>query len=545
MAFYLKYRPKTIAELDLDFVREQLGKILSSNNFPHAFLFSGPKGLGKTSAARILAKTINCKARGLWQVADSKKKKAVSRKPRAKRPPATCQVEPCNKCEVCQSINKGTALDILEIDAASNRGIDDIRNLKEGIKLAPNSLTYKVYVIDEVHMLTTEAFNALLKTLEEPPPHVVFVLATTEPHKLPETIISRCMHIRFQKATVKQIERSLQRIVRGEKLKIDKPSLELIARHSNSSFRDAAKILEQLSYEGKKIDLEKVETLVKQSGEFNLLKWTEFLLKKDVEGCFKMLGEAVEKGVDLKWLVIQTLEKLRQFLLGKYGLARDKRLATCLADRQVGRQLSTKDLIHLMELVNKAGVDLKSAVVPQLPLELAIVEWSESKIKNAKLKMQNCNSKSNNNRKYLSVESTERHTEFISASNQSKILKQVQDDNSNIKTKIEDIAKNWGKVLRSIRPHNHSVEALLRSSRPWKIKSNVLIIEAFYRFHKDKLETEKCRRIVEKVLSDVFENKIKVKYVLGEKKVKSKTKKETKKNDGDFIKEAEEIFLQN
>jgi len=207
MTFYLKYRPQRLNELDLAAVREALTEVLKAKSLPHAWLFSGPKGTGKTSAARILAKAINCQ----------------------KRHPPAGGAEPCQKCGSCIAVSSGRSLDIIEIDAASNRGIDDIRDLKEKIRLAPAQLKYKVYIIDEVHMLTAEAFNALLKTLEEPPEHAVFILATTEPAKLPETITSRCFLIPFNRASEAEIIRSLNRVIIGEHIKIAGGDLAAVA----------------------------------------------------------------------------------------------------------------------------------------------------------------------------------------------------------------------------------------------------------------------------------------------------------------------------
>lgn len=209
MVFYRKYRPQTIAQLDSEAVREKLLSVLSSKSIPHAFLFTGPKGLGKTSTARIVAKALNCE------------KKAAG------------AVEPCNKCDQCVSITNGTNFDVLEIDGASNRGIDEIRDLREKVKLAPISSAKKVYIIDEVHMLTNEAFNALLKTIEEPPEHVVFMFCTTEPHKVPETILSRCFHIAFKKATIPELVHSFERIAKGEKLTVDSDVFGEIAKLSD------------------------------------------------------------------------------------------------------------------------------------------------------------------------------------------------------------------------------------------------------------------------------------------------------------------------
>ena len=200
MVFYLKYRPRKISELDSLVLREKLEGVLKGkipDKIPHAFLFTGPKGLGKTSTARIIAKSINC----------------TSRK--------GSEFEPCNRCSSCKSIDNGSNLDVLEIDGASNRGIDEIRDLREKIRLSPVSSLKKIYIIDEVHMLTTEAFNALLKTLEEPPEHAFFILCTTEPQKIPATITSRCFHIKFSKPTEEDFLHSFNRVLRGEGIKDD------------------------------------------------------------------------------------------------------------------------------------------------------------------------------------------------------------------------------------------------------------------------------------------------------------------------------------
>src|SRR3989344_5121921 len=243
MTFYLKYRPQTAAGLDLHSVRQEFEAILASGRFAHAYLFAGPRGTGKTSAARILAKIVNCKRNE--KASDSGKRLS----------------EPCNVCVSCREITQGNALDLFEIDAASNRGIDDIRELRERIKLAPARSRFKVYIIDEVHMLTQEAFNALLKTLEEPPLHALFILCTTEPQKLPATILSRAQRFSFLRPTVAQITTRLEQIAKSEKWGFGKEALHEIAKAADGAFRDAEVLLEKIAAVNTKADTAEVKKI--------------------------------------------------------------------------------------------------------------------------------------------------------------------------------------------------------------------------------------------------------------------------------------------
>src|SRR3989338_3296913 len=229
--YYLIYRPNTISEIDLEVVADKIEAILKGKSIPHAILLTGPKGIGKTSIARILAKAINCEKNSFANISTS--------------------VDPCNRCYNCLSIAQGSNLDVYEIDGASNRKIDEMRNLIDKVKFLPIRTHFKVYIIDEAHMLTKEAFNALLKTLEEPPKHTIFILATTEVDKMPTTIVSRCIHINFPRANNTSIVHMLKRILKGEKIKADEEILETIAKNSDNSFRDATKILEQAIIENK------------------------------------------------------------------------------------------------------------------------------------------------------------------------------------------------------------------------------------------------------------------------------------------------------
>ncbi len=352
MVLYRKYRPQKLIELDLVSVRERLINILSSNYVPHAFLFCGPKGTGKTSAARIIAKILNCETLSYNQ---------------RKRPLES--LDPCNKCETCLSITAGRNIDVLEIDAASNRGIDEIRELRDKIKLAPVSSAYKVYIIDEVHMLTNEAFNALLKILEEPPLHAFFILATTQPEKLLETITSRCVKIVFHKATDEEIKHALNRVAKGEKIKVSEQALFLLSQFSDGSFRDATKLLEQAISENA-LEEDKLASLL-GGDNFSAEKFLLLLLEKDSKKVLEEIYQMAQKGADFRFFISQLLNYLHQLLLSSYQVIKLEKKPDQL------NNITVKEINSLIRLFLQVYADIKFASRAELPLEVAAVEWCE------------------------------------------------------------------------------------------------------------------------------------------------------------------------
>ncbi|HLB60237.1 MAG TPA: DNA polymerase III subunit gamma/tau, partial [Patescibacteria group bacterium] len=278
----------------------------------------------------------------------------------------TSRIEPCNQCENCLAIARGNHIDVYEIDAASNRGIDEIRDLRERISLSPAMGRKKVYIIDEVHMLTTEAFNALLKTLEEPPPHVSFILATTEAHKLPKTIVSRCFVLRFTRANDEEIIRSLRRVVTGEKLAISDDALSVIARAADGSFRDATKLLEQAVSE-RALEKKEIEKLTGAYFDDEILL---LLSAKKTKEALEYIQQRETDGVDFIALIAGLVERLHGMLLAKHGIELNDQTINLPND-----QFKTDDIDRLIRLLSRAYLETKTSFIPSLPLELAVIEY--------------------------------------------------------------------------------------------------------------------------------------------------------------------------
>ncbi len=529
MTFYLKYRPKNLNELDLKDVGESLKKIVSSGSIPHAFLFAGPKGTGKTSAARILAKIINCtNIHG---------------------------VEPCELCDQCTSTIHGSNLDVIEMDAASHRGIDDVRALRDAVKLAPTSSKRKIYIIDEAHMLTTEASNALLKTLEEPPEHVIFILATTNPEKLIDTIRSRTTLIAFRKANSQEIASSLKRVVDAEKIKISDDSLVKIAQMAGGAFRDAIKILEQVSLEG--------ESYLNNYKTSEIQTFISALVKKDSKEAIAEIENNMQKGFTIDIFLHDLLEVLHKALLADVGIG-DKTTI----------DLSRHDLVTLIDLFNEASIKLTGSPIEQLTTEIAIVKWCNLGIKNIELGIKNNGEQGEEEQKFenknvnldkegggkmpeigkikvetnqtpkletlSSIPSLEFNHLTSSTTNEAESVK------SELTAQLND--EIWKNILAAVRPINISIEGLLRSSKPINYDGKVLTLGVFYKFHKERLEDVHHRKIVEDVLEKILNSPTRIMCTIVEppvKKIIEEAKVETvltEAKEPDIIKAAEDIF---
>ncbi|MDD5127758.1 MAG: DNA polymerase III subunit gamma/tau [Dehalococcoidales bacterium] len=349
--FYRKWRPQTLAEVvGQEAVTQTLLHALASERVSHAYLFCGPRGTGKTSTGRILAKAVNCltnQGKG----------------------------EPCNTCPICQSITEGRAMDVIEVDAASNRGIDEIRDLREKVTYAPTQARHKVYIIDEVHMLTKEASNALLKTLEEPPPHVIFILATTEAHKVLPTILSRCQRFDFRRISQTDVVNKLAQVCQTEGIKIEPQSLSLIARTTTGSLRDAENLLQQLTtYYGTEISLRQVQELLGITGDARTRELVKQLVSNEAANAIATINAVNRDGLDLRQFNRELVSYLRALLLVKTGSenSADLPIEDIKELKEIASRTSLPQVLRAVKLFGQLESSFDG--YSTLPLELAIVE---------------------------------------------------------------------------------------------------------------------------------------------------------------------------
>ncbi|MCJ7831616.1 MAG: DNA polymerase III subunit gamma/tau, partial [Dehalococcoidia bacterium] len=347
---YRKYRPQTFAELaGQEPIARTLRNAVAARKVSHAYLFSGPRGTGKTSSGRLLAKAVNC--------TDPQ------------------EGEPCNKCDSCLVFLEGRAMDLIELDAASNRGIDEIRSLREKVGFAPATAEFKVYIIDEAHMLTDAAFNALLKTLEEPPPHVIFVLATTEPHKVPATIASRCQRFDFRRIPLDASVERLDYICRQEGISCPREALELIARTATGSLRDGVNLLEQvMDYHGRELTLEAVRSGLGLTGDARSADLARLALKGDLGEGLALIAAVRDDGLDLRQFQREVVSYLRQLLLVQAGAESALSLTKEQAKemKKLLEGVAREALVQALRAFGQA--DLRGDPWSSLPLELALAE---------------------------------------------------------------------------------------------------------------------------------------------------------------------------
>lgn len=483
MSFYRKYRPQTFAHLvGQSHINQTILNALKLDRVSHAYLFTGPRGTGKTSAARLLAKAINC-----TDLKDN---------------------EPCNACEICNDINDGRLIDLIEIDAASNRGIDEIRDLREKINFAPTRAKSKVYIIDEVHMLTKEAFNALLKTLEEPPAHVYFILATTEVHKIPETILSRCQRFDFKRIDDVVIMERLKYIAKEESIEVDETALDVIVHHAEGGLRDAIGLLEQLTSDNS-LSYDNVCNVLGISGFQSLEKLYSYLENNDVKEAINEINELYMEGNDLTYFNKRFLEFLRKKMIKSVN---------------ENNPAQTDRIIKLIENFQESYGRSRYSTIQQLPLEMAVVKSCEVEIKSENpTKTQDLNTevpKSPVQQEEQSAPSINvRDHQPLTAPSDNIQNTPAAESAEKKSLNLEIIKKDWRRVGESI--NNPIAKRSLMSCTPVDVCSNNLTLGFASNFHMEKVMEIENKTAIEHAVLEVFGTNLKL---LGEiKKVEMAT----------------------
>lgn len=477
LVLYRKYRPLKFADvINQEHVKTTLMNAITNGRVGHAYLFTGPRGVGKTTMARILARAVNC--------------------------PSRQGAEPCNECAICQQLLVNNSLDIMEIDAASHTGVDNIREITDHVQYSPTSTKFKVIVIDEVHMLSKGAFNALLKTLEEPPKHAIFILATTEIHKVPATIISRTQRFDFKKASLTDLLASLEFVARESKVKAAKEALSAIAMAADGSFRDGLSLLDQvINYSDGEITEELVRQVLGLTGTKFLADFVDKVIDSQAKQAIESVSSLVASGGDLYQFHKDLLEYLRLLLMKKVGIQSVDALAET-EDRlkaQAGR-IETLRLTSIIEAFQKAGTELKWASIPALPLELAIVEVTSNDDDNNDKIASSAPANAIAPRKFEQASASARQGQEL------REAEAVYPEDS-----LNKIKQHWPQILTKVGDYNHSLLASMKLAEVAEVKNNELVLLFPYKFHKDNIDARKNRIVIDQVIEETTGLKIMVK----------------------------------
>lgn len=491
-ALYRKWRPHRWEEVvGQNHIITTLKNAVANDHVAHAYLFAGPRGTGKTTTARILAKAVNCKDEDLTR-------------------------RPCEQCENCQAINEGRFLDLIEIDAASNTSVDDVRDLREKINFSPNRGKYKVYIIDEVHMLSTAAFNAMLKTLEEPPAHAIFVLATTEIQKIPATILSRCQRHEFRRVPVVEIVNHLKMLAKSEALKVDDEALSLIARQATGSLRDAISLLDQLASNSTEISLKFAEEILGTATNQAVFDLINMLLAGDTAAGLDCIHHTLDEGSDPRQFARQVVDYVRNVMLVRMGNG-DQVDVTGETKTEMAthaRQIEVPHLLSLIQLFTNAANETKAAWQPALPLEMAFIEGIDS-LKGIPTPKEHQASKATSNINSQSGNLPKSETEAVPIPTTPITQPQkAGEEEVGGKLSINLVNDHWRNIIIMVGEKNKQTQALLRSSKPIGVKENCLYLGFNGDFAKSKMEKEGNLEILEKILTQVLGMKITIRCMV-------------------------------
>ena len=499
-ALYRSYRPKNFEDVvGQEHIIKTLKNQIENNNVGHAYLFSGTRGTGKTSTAKIFARAVNCKN--------------------------STNQEPCNECEICIDILNDNIIDVVEIDAASNNSVDDIRELRENVKYSPTKAKYKVYIIDEVHMLSQGAFNALLKTLEEPPSYVIFILATTEPHKIPATILSRCQRFDLKRVTVKDMTDRMKKICKEENIEVEEKALNLISRNSQGALRDALSILDQcISFSDGKIEYKDVVELLGTVNIEQLFEMAQSIINQDTKKSIQILNEFVVWGKDIRNLINDLIDHFRNLMVCKVSTELDDIIAlpeeTINQLKEQSKSVEINDLIRILNILSQAQDDMKTSSNTRVLAEVTIMKiaqpmFDESKeslikrIENLEKIIESGNIKVNtvNNISVNDVDICEDEPKEI-------VYENVKSED------VKLIESSWQKIRQNIKEDKESkqmpVYFLLGDVSGFNIYNNNLYIiyGHGFEFAKKRLSNPDTIAYIEKIIRETINRSFSIKIIL-------------------------------
>ncbi len=511
--FALKWRPNNFDEVvGQPHIVNTLKNAIEQNRLANAYLLAGPRGIGKTSTARILAKALNCKE-GMT-------------------------TKPCGKCSSCLEISKSRSLDVIEIDGASNTGVEDVRSLRENVKFAPASGKFKIYIIDEVHMLSTAAFNALLKTLEEPPEFVKFLFATTHPDKIPSTVLSRCQRLDFRRISTMEIVSQLEKIVKSEKISLDKEVLLAIAKTSDGALRDAESILDQLaSFAKGKISLKDVISILGLVEQEALFEITDKIIKKEPKNALSLLNRIIDDGKDINVFLNNLIEHFRNLMIAKVSKG-DPKLIDLPLDicerllKQV-QSLTLEEIFNVFNLLANTQEMSKRFESLRIPLEVSIVRLSyNKKIPEAgvvEAKRPSLSERPIAEEKILPIKAEE----------PVKAEEPEEPPESVVNITLDNVRAVWQNIIDSLSRVKISAATYLSEGELCKLQGNLLTVSfpKSHSLHKESLEKRENREMIEKNLTEFLNTPLRVSFILS-----SETKPKSDDSGNAFIRSVMDVF---